>query len=245
LVGALVLCVVCCLVIGLVNGLLVEGLGLNALVVTLAMGQLVAGGTRLYRGDVLTTSNVPPKLADLAGANLGGVSYLLIAAAVGALVATFFVHRAVAGRRLVASSAAPRAATLAGVRSPIYRVLAYAMASVTYGIGGMLAAGYVGTPDLTLGDPYLLSSIVAVVLGGAVLTGGRVAPVATLLGTIFITVLDYDLRVLGLSSGWRMAIQGIVLAAALTIVFLLRNAPAARTLVGRLVPRTASSTLKT
>ncbi|UGS38979.1 ABC transporter permease [Capillimicrobium parvum] len=225
---ALLTCAVVCVVIGLLNGVLVEILRLNALVVTLAVGQLVFGAMRLYRGDVLTFTNVPSNLSDAAGADLGGVSYLFIFAILFALASTFFLHRIVPGRRLVASSAAARAATLAGVRARSYRVFAYVLAALAYGIGGVLAAGQVGTPDLTLGDPYLLSSVVAVVLGGAVLTGGRVSPVATLLGAVFITVLDYDLRVKGYSAGVRLIVQGAVLALGLSLVFVIQNLPRIR-----------------
>jgi ribose transport system permease protein len=236
LLGALVICLLCCVAIGLVNGVLIEGLRLNALVVTLAVGQLVAGATRLYRGDVLTTTNVPKNLSDAAGADVGGVSYLLLIAIAGALVATFFLHRVVLGRRLVGSSAASRAAVLAGLRAHGYRILAYVIASLAYGVGGLLAAGQVGTPDLTLGDPYLLASIDAVVLGGAVLTGGRVSPIATLLGAVFITVLDYDLRVKGYSSGVRMVVQGAVLALGLTLVFVLQHLSTVQRAIRRLRP---------
>lgn len=229
---AVLVCVLACIAIGLVNGVLVEILRLNALVVTLAVGQLVLGATRLYRGDVLTFTNVPSKLSDAAGAGIGGVSYLLLFAIVFALLATFFLHRVVPGRRLVASSAAARAAALGGLRARGYRVLAYVLAAIAYGIGGVLAAGQVATPDLTLGDPYLLASVVAVVLGGAVLTGGRVSPVATLLGAVFITVLDYDLRVEGYSAGVRLVVQGAVLALGLTLAYAVQNMPRIRRKLG-------------
>jgi ribose transport system permease protein len=223
LASTLLLCLAACVVIGLVNGVLVEGLGLNALVVTLAVGQLVAGVTRLYRGQVLAFTDVPPKLVDAASANVAGVSYLLIVAFLFAVLATVFLQRIVFGRRLVASSAAPTTAYLAGLRGKGYRILAYVIASITYGIGGVLAAAQIGTPDLTLGDPYLLTTIVAVVLGGAVLSGGRVSPIATLLGATFITVLDYDLRILGYSAGTRLIVQGAVLALGLSLVYALQH----------------------
>jgi ribose transport system permease protein len=225
---ALLLCVAACVAIGLANGLLVEGLHLNALVVTLAVGQLVTGFTHLYRGEVLQFTDVPPKLASAAGANLHGVSYLLVTAIGVAIAVTIFLHRVVYGRRLVASSAAQRAAFLVGLRALGYRILAYVLAALAYGIGGVLVAGQIGTPDLTLGDPYLLTSIVAVVLGGAVLTGGRISPVATLLGAVFITVLDYDLRVKGMAAGARLIVQGIVLVVGLTLVYVLQNLPRIR-----------------
>jgi ribose transport system permease protein len=228
LLQAILLCVAACIAIGLLNGLLVEGLRLNALVVTLAVGQLVSGFTRLYRGEVLQFTDVPPRLANAAGANVGGVSYLLMIAILVAIVVTVFLHRIVFGRRLVASSAAQRAAFLAGLRARGYRILAYVLAALAYGSGGVLAAGQIGTPDLTLGDPYLLTSIVAVVLGGAVLSGGRVSPLATLLGAVFITVLDYDLRVKGFSAGVRLVVQGVVLVIGLTLVYVLQNLPRIR-----------------
>ena len=134
------------------------------------------------------------------------------------MVATFFLHRVVVGRRLVAGSTAARAAVLTGIRAPLYRVAAYVVAALVYGVGGVLAAGQTGTPDLTLGEPYLLTSVVAVVLGGAALTGGRVSPIATLMGAVFITVLDFDLRVHGLSAGARLIAQGAVLVLGLSLI---------------------------
>jgi len=233
LFGALVFCAVACVVIGLVNGILVEGLRLNSLIVTLAVGQLVFGYTQLYRGPAPAVQHVPPNLSDLAGADLGGVSYILIFSFVLAVIATFVLHRIVAGRRLVVSSTAERAAVLSGVKAPAYRIAAYVVASLVYGVGGVLAAGQIQIPDLALGEPYLLTSVVAVVLGGAVLTGGRVSPIATLMGAVFITVLDFDLQVEGYSPGARMIIQGAVLVIGLSLIYLIRN----RASIGRALRR--------
>jgi ribose transport system permease protein len=225
LLGALVACAIACVAIGLVNGILVEGLRLNSLVVTLAVGQLVTGYTEVYRGSVPPVQHVPQNLSDLAGADLGGVSYILIGAFVLALLATWILHRAVVGRRLVAGSTAERAAVLSGIKAPLYRIAAYVIAALVYGVGGVLAAGQIQIPDLTLGEQYLLTSVVAVVIGGAVLTGGRVSPIATLMGAIFITVLDFDLRVEGYSTGVRMIIQGAVLVVGLSVIFVVRRLP--------------------
>ena len=220
--GALLLCAVACIVIGLVNGVLVEGLGLNSLVVTLAVGQLVIGCTQLYRGAVPPVQQVPGNIARWAAADVAGVSGVLVAAVALAVVATSFLHRVVLGRRLVASSTAEQAAALTGIKAPLYRVAAYVLAALVYGVGGVLAAGQTVTPDLTLGEPYLLTSVVAVVLGGAAVAGGRVSPVATLMGAVFITVLDFDLRVQGLTAGARLIVQGAVLVLGLSLIHLVR-----------------------
>lgn len=219
LASALVACLIVCVVIGLVNGLLIEGLGLNALVVTLAVGQLVEGATTMYRGQIAHYTNVPANLASFAGGDFLGVSYLLYIAVGLAIVLAVFVHRIVPGRRLVLSSAARRTATLVGIHAKSYRILTYVIAACLYGLGGVLAAGQLQTPDLSLGSPYLLATVAAAVLGGAALTGGRVSMLATLLGAAFLTILDYDLEVKGYSIGIQTMAQGFVLIIALALAF--------------------------
>lgn len=223
LVHSLVVCGLACLVTGLVNGWLIEVMHLNSLVVTLVTGQLIAGATRLYRGDVFNVTRVPPRLSEAAGAGVAGISYLLVAALIFAISLAVFMRRTVPGRRLVASSANSRTATLAGLRASRFRVGAYVLATLTFGAAGVLAAGQVGTPDLTLGDPYLLAGIVAVVLGGASLAGGSVSPIATLLAAVWIAVLDFNLQVSGVSTGTRYVVQGLVLLLGLALVFLARE----------------------
>ena len=90
-------------------------------------------------------------------------------------------------------------------------------------MGAVLLAGRIATPDLTLGAPYLLTPIVAVVLGGAALSGGRVRPGATALGAVFLMLLEHILRVRGYSSGLSLAFQGLVLGIGLTLVATSRN----------------------
>lgn len=232
LASAIAVCLVAALLIGLTNGLLVEVFGLNSLVVTLAVGMLALGFGRLYRGQILNVSSVPQRLVDFSGDNIAGINYVLIASIVLALIGTFVVWLTVPGRRLVASSASAAASYFVGLRARTYRVFAYVMAALLYGIAGILLSGLLRTPDLSIGEPYLLAPIVAVVLGGAVLSGGRVSFVATLLGAIFVALLDLNLAVAGFTGGATALVQGLVLALGLTMVFLLRDKKILRTLFG-------------
>jgi ribose transport system permease protein len=218
---------------GLTNGILVEIFGLNSLVVTLAVGMLAIGFARLYRGQILNVSSVPPLLVEFSGNNVAGISFILIASFVLAGFATFVTWMTVSGRRLVASSASVAAGTLVGLKARFYRILAYVLAAVLYGVGGILLSGLLRTPDLTIGAPYLLAPIVAVVLGGAVLTGGRVSFVATVCGALFVSLLTLNLQVAGLTGGAPDLVQGLVLALGLTMVFLLRDKKVLRSLRSR------------
>ncbi|WP_125036920.1 ABC transporter permease [Nocardioides sp. LS1] len=218
LLKAIALALVVCLGIGLVNGLLVEVTRLDALVVTLATGQLIAGATRMYRGPVLAVSNVPSDLSDFSRKSVGQVSViLLVALAVAALVAIWLRYHT-SGRRLAASSVARVAAENSGLAATRQRLVAWMTGSFIVGIGAVVLAGQIATPDLTLGAPYLLTPIVAVVLGGAAISGGRVRPGATALGALFLMLLEHILRVRGYSSGVALAFQGLVLGVGLTLV---------------------------
>ncbi|MGD9955908.1 MAG: ABC transporter permease [Candidatus Nanopelagicales bacterium] len=229
LITAIVVALLCCALVGVLNGVLIEVFGLNALVVTLAVGLLVGGLTRLYRGPVLAITSVPDLLQTWARANVAGFSVLLVLAFAGVALLSFLVRRSVRGRRLVASSAAPRAAFLMGLWSSSYRVLAFAVAGFLYGVGAIMLAGLLGSPDLTLGNAYLLEPIVAVVLGGAALSGGRVSFLATALGALFITLLDFELKVAGYGSGVSLVVQGLVLAIGLSAINLARRRAASST----------------
>lgn len=223
LAPAIVIALIAVMLMGLVNGILVEIFGLNSLVVTLAVGLLAIGLGRLYRGQLLSVTGVPEPLVAFSGSNFAGISLLLVASILLAGLATFFVWLTVPGRRLVASSASVAAGTLVGLRAVSYRISAFVVAGLLYGIAGIMLSGLLTTPDLGIGEPYLLAPIVAVVLGGAVLSGGRVSFLATLLGAVFVSLLNLNLAVAGFTGGMPALVQGLVLALGLTLVFLLRD----------------------
>lgn len=223
LLAAITVALVVCAVIGLVNGLIVELLSLNPFVATLATGQILAGIARYVRGPVPQFTRVPALLSDQARSNVSGISVGLITAGVLTVVVALALRSTVWGRRLVAASASKPASTYAGLRSSAYRIGTFVLCSLLAGVGAVLLSGQLGAPDLSLGTPYLLATVVAVVLSGATLSGGRVDVVGVALGAVFISVLDHDLRVQGYSSGFAQLVQAIVLAGGLSAVFVLQH----------------------
>lgn len=239
---ALLVAIVVCIVIGLVNGLLIEVLGFNSLVTTLATGQVIMGATIIYRGSSLNTTRVPEALYSWVRGGVFSLSVILIVAVVLVIITAFAVRRFVPGRRLVLASASAKASQLVGLPQRAYRVGAWVIAALIGGIGGVLMAGQIASPDMSSGGPYLLASIVVVVLGGAVLTGGRVSPVGTLLGAFFIILLDHGLAVMSFSTGARMLVQGVVLALGLAGVGLLMRPEVAKSSRGATAAREPEGT---
>jgi ribose transport system permease protein len=215
---ALIVTLLICLGIGLVNGLLVEVTKLDALVVTLATGQLISGFTRMYHGQTLAVSEVPPALTRFARSGWGHLNVMLLVAIGIGIVVALWLKFHTSGRRLAASSVAPRAAEVSGLAATRQRITAWMIGTFLVGIGGILLSGQVSTPDLSLGDGYLLTPIVAVVIGGALLTGSRVKVAGATLGGLFLIVLEHVFRVRGYSSGLATAVEGVVLAVGLALV---------------------------
>jgi ribose transport system permease protein len=200
---------------GAVNGLVVEFLNLNALVVTLATGQVAAGIASILFQRNADGLPVPHDWKTAVGGNVGGISYILIGSIGSSLLFAVAVRYTALGRRFVAASAAKRAASYLGLRVRTLRMSAYVVAALVYSVAGVALVGVIGTASLTLGDAYQLSTIVAVVLGGAVLTGGRFRAGATVAGAVFLTLVNQNLSASGATPGSQSVILGVVLIVAI------------------------------
>ena len=203
--------------IGLVNGLLVSVGGLNPLIVTLAVGQIVTGVTVGYARSIANESAVPPALSSWAIRDFLGVNWIFWVGVAATIVLTLALRHTLVGRRFQAVGANPRAAWIAGVHVQRYQVFAYGAAGMLYGGAGILLAALIRSPSIDLGDPYLLGPIAAVVIGGASLAGGLASTTSTWVAAFALTLLSQMLRVLGLSTAWQYAVYGAAIAAGMVI----------------------------
>lgn len=217
LAQAVVICLAWSALIGLVNGLLVGVARLNALIVTLAVGQVVTGFTVWYAGTIANESAVPSDLASWVTADTLGVSRLFwVGVGASVLLAAILRYTSV-GRRFQLVGANPRAAWIAGIRVQTYVVFAYVAAAILYGGAGILLAGFIRSPSIDLGDPYLLGPIAAVVIGGASLAGGLASALSTWAAAFGLTLLSQMLRVLNLSTALQYVVFGLAIAAGMVI----------------------------
>jgi ribose transport system permease protein len=202
---------------GLINGILVTYFRVMSLVVTLGMNSVLLGIVLAFSNG--TPPSASPALNGLAFDRLLGVPNTLIIAVVIVVVAGLLTRESVIGHRLTAVGISERAARTIGIRVNLHQILAYAFAGVCYGTAGALLAGYTQTPELFLGDDYLLPSVAAVVLGGTALTGGLASVISSGIAALFLTQLQQLLQ----SLGWATSLQYIIEAAVLIAVVLLRE----------------------
>jgi ribose transport system permease protein len=198
-------------VVGLVNGILIGGLKLNALIITLAVGLIVNGVVNRYGSTFPVQSPVPPGLSDWTSTRILGVSPIFSIGVGLTIVLIVGLRYAAIGRRFQAVGANPVASHVVGVRVTSNQILVYVVAAVFYAIAGVALAGLIRTPGVAVGSQYLLGPIAAVVIGGASLTGGLASPLSTFAAAFFLTGLNQMLRTMGLPTALQFVVFGLVI----------------------------------
>lgn len=201
------------LAVGIVNGVLIAVLKLNALIVTLAVGAVTTGINLWYRQGLPAEAKVPPALAELGSARLWGIPSSVWMAFGILVIITVLLRKTIIGRRFEAVGANPRAAYATGVEIMRYQAGAYMLAALLYGLMSLLLAGFIRNPTQDVGAPYLLAPIAAAVLAGTAISGGIGSMVAVAGAALFLVQLDQSLKMIGLPTSNQLILQGIAIAA--------------------------------
>ncbi len=210
---ALVMVLGATFLIGAVTGLGVTFLRIPPLVMTLGMLGVVQGGL------VLLTRGVPsgraaPLLNSIVSEPLvfGVPGIVFIWIAIGAIL-TLVLRRTTFGFNVYAIGANESAAALAGVPVRRTRILLFALSGFFAGVTGILLLGYTEYVFVGAGDQYMLPSIIAVVIGGTSLAGGRGGYVGTMAGAVVLILLQNILTTLNIPPFGRQVVFGATLLA--------------------------------
>jgi ribose transport system permease protein len=212
LLPAIVVALLAAAAVGLINGMLVGLLQLNALIVTLAVGAILTGVNIWYREGLQAEARVPQLLADFGGTRVLGVNLAVWVAAILVAALTVILRKTTIGRHFSAVGANPRAAHVAGISLPLYQIAAFATAGFLYGVVGILLAAFIRNPTLNVGDAYLLAPIAAAVLGGTAMSGGIGSMIAVAGAALFLTHLGQILKMMGIATSFQLIVQGIAIA---------------------------------
>ncbi|HEY2888516.1 MAG TPA: ATP-binding cassette domain-containing protein [Candidatus Limnocylindrales bacterium] len=194
---------------GLANGWLVERIRLSPVIATLATFIVLQGISLFLRskpGGLIDRGVVAALKTTLGPIPLAFIVVVLIG-----LAAELVLRRTRAGLELRAvGSDAVRAYRL-GARVRATKIGAYVACSLFAVLGGLMLASQVGIGDASLGTGYSLTSITAVVLGGASIFGGRGAFVGALLGGLLLQEIITSTSFLGLGVAWTDWLPGILI----------------------------------
>lgn len=204
------------LTVGAINGVLVTYLRVPALVTTIGINSLMLGATMYATGGF--ARQVPPPLNAFGLGRFLGIPltvYIMIAITAAAAVV---LSRTAVGRRFIATSVNPGAAVAVAIRLDFYRMATYALAGFFYAAAGVLLSGYVLSPTVNCGLPYMLPTIAAVVVGGNSIGGGqRGSVVATVVGALFLTYLGQLVLSVGFGTAAQNIVQAVIIIASFAV----------------------------
>lgn len=158
--------------VGLANGVCIVGIKLNPIVMTLSMNTILGGVVLVYTHGT-PVGSVPSGIKHLMQGTVAGVPNTLILFFAVAIVGVIVLNFTAFGRRLYAVGSSPRAATLAGISVARITVAAYMLSGLAAALAGILLSGYSNQAFLGMGNPYLMLSLAAAVVGGISVRGGR------------------------------------------------------------------------
>lgn len=201
---------------GLINGLLVTKLKLNALVVTLGtMG--VYSGLNLVITKGKSITDIPAHIYFLGQGMLLEIPFPLYIMLAILIVLTFTAYSTTYGRHLYATGSNIEAAEIVGLRVDAIKIGAFIISSLLATIAGILMIARLGSAQPAIGQAWLLPSIAAAVIGGTALTGGEGIPLGSILGAAIIGVIENTIVLLGVSPYWQTVVSGSVVVAAVSI----------------------------
>jgi ribose transport system permease protein len=206
-------------VLGGLTGYICHRFRAQPIIVTLAMGSIAVGLVQSQIGGNLGGS-APLWLSDLTspiGTTFGlPIPPIVVIWVVLMLLLAVVIYRTTWGRRLMATGANPRAAEYSLIRTRKVWIMVFAFSAVAASFAGVLLAGYAGSVDQTIGDPYLFQSLAAVIVGGTAF-GGPGDYWRTAGGALLLTVLTVVLLGLGLTGADQNILYGIVILLAMTL----------------------------
>jgi ribose transport system permease protein len=202
--------------VGAVNAVLVLVARIPAIIATLATGYVLATGS-LLANRAIPGFTIAPSLRLVATARVVGIPIMAVVAIVVVSVASLIINRTAYGRTLSAVGQNAIAARLAGVRTIRVAAGAFLASSVLAAFTGLLLGAYVGGAFLEMGQPFLLQSLGAVVLGGTLIFGGSATSVGTMFGAVLLVLIVTTMQIAQLPPGTQDVVEGVVIIAVLAL----------------------------
>jgi ribose transport system permease protein len=203
-------------IVGLVNAVLVVGVGVDALVATLGVSTLAAG-LSLAVSDYLTISGVDDALLTAVNHQVFGMPLAFFYGLALMLILWVVLSHTPLGRHLYFVGQSREVARLSGLPVFSLRAGAFIAGGALAGLAGVVLTGTLGAADPAGGAPFLLPAYAAAFLGSTTIRPGFFNPIGTVLAAYFLTTGVTGLQLLGLEDWVQQFFYGIALIFAVVL----------------------------
>jgi ribose transport system permease protein len=201
--------------VGAINGWLNNRLRIHPLILTFGMLSILQGVIFVYTDR--SVGLVAPGFRRIADGSVLGIPFAALLLAAISIGAAFLLHRTRFGHHLIAIGGSEDNARRAGIDAKRIKLIAFTLSGLSAGLAGILLAGRLGTGYPNAGAGYELDAIVAVVLGGTALAGGRGTIAGTVAAVFVLGITSNLLNLLEVSAFVQMLIKGLIVILAILV----------------------------
>lgn len=201
--------------VGLVNGVLVAYVKLNALVVTLGTQSVLYGAILFYSKGAVIYENIPAGFTDIGQSRPLGIPLPFFYVVAIGLVLWYVLYFRPLGRRLYAIGGSEDAARLTGIKVDPMVVGAFVVGAMLAGLGGCIQVAQVGSAAPTSGSEFLLPAIAACFLGETSIRRGFFNVWGTAVAVFLVATGTTGLFMLGAQAWVQPVFNGAVLVGAI------------------------------
>jgi ribose transport system permease protein len=195
---------------GVINGMLIADLRVPPFIGTLGMYGVARGvAFLLARGTTVPVQG--GLLGAIGNGEIAGFPNLVLLTIAILLVMHYLLSQTRYGQHIYAIGGNVNAALRAGINVRNNTIALYILSSLTAGCAGILYTAKFSAGAAQAGEPVLLDSIAAVVIGGASLFGGSGTVIGTVIGALIIAVIQYGLVFVNVEPFWQFVAVGVVI----------------------------------
>ena len=207
------------LLTGVINGNLLTRVGIPAFIATLGM-QYVARGMCYVVTNSYPISGLPDTIGWIGKGYLaiGGkdlIPWPVIFMVVVYIIVAFVASKTKFGRYVYAVGGNSEAAYLSGINEKRIKRIVFMIGGVMAGFVGIIITSRLSSGQPIAGTGWEFKAVIAVVMGGVSLSGGKGKPVGVALGAVFVGILENGMTLLNISSYIQQVVQGVVLVLAI------------------------------
>lgn len=202
--------------IGLVNGIVLVRTNLPSFVVTLATNfavfGLVLGFTKLITGTIAVDIHPDPIIKNTLGSLMGGLfETAIVIWVIVAVIVSWILYKSIYGNWIYAIGGDMVSARSTGIPVNKVRIWLYVGTGFASALVGVIQTALYDSAQVNAGQSFVFNSIIAVVVGGVLLTGGYGSTIGVILGTMTFAIVNQGIFYTGWDSDWASLILGILL----------------------------------
>lgn len=203
-------------VIGFFNGLMIVKLNISSLIVTLAT-QYAGRGIVYVLTKGVAIYPLPDAFQAVEQTTILDIPMIVIVSFILSLIAHVALTKTTFGRSIYAVGGNVESARLSGIKIKGTSIATYAITGVCAAFTGVMMAARLGSGQASSGEGLEMTVIAAIIIGGTSANGGRGTILGTVIGALFMSILENSMTLMKVSVYWQKIVIGMILIVAVIL----------------------------